>query len=332
MVSRVLSNYGYFSENTRVKVKKAASKLDYRPHAIARSLRKGHTKAIGMLTSNIVSYHWTTFIRGVEEAAMRHGFHVILSNTNDDLALERAYLKTLFERHVDGIIISPSLGSQDDLQKLANSGFPMVLIDSGIASLEVPKINLDNLAGAYEATSYLISLGHTRIGLIAGSLAIASGLDRRQGYLNALKDGHISHHPELIACGDYQFEQAYQATQSLLSLAQPPTALLVCNEIMTGATLQCLKDNHVAIPEDISLVAFDDPAWASFFQPALTAVRTPRYAIGSLAFETLLAAIKHTESGTPAPQHMIKTRLMIRESCRPLHTMPLADPAVSAKK
>lgn len=313
MASRVLSNYGYFSEATKQKVENAALKLDYKPNAVARSLRKGRTKAVGIMTSNIVSYHWTTFVRGVEEAASQHGYQVVLSNTNDDLELEQAYLKTLFERNVDGIIISPSPHSEKDLKELVKDGFPMVLIDS-IINLKVPKINLDNLDGAFKATRYLIGLGHERIGLVAGSLDISSGIDRQNGYLEALKENGIKSSPELIAHGDYDYERAYKATQDLLSLTQPPTALLVCNEIMTGATLQCLKDKKIRIPKDMSLVAFDDPAWASFFNPALTTVRTPRHDIGSLAFETLLSTIKDP---TSINEQTVKTELVVRESCRP---------------
>ena len=313
MASRVLSNYGYFSEATRQKVKNAALKLDYKPNAVARSLRKGRTKAVGIMISNIVSYHWTTFVRGVEEAASRHGYQVVLSNTNDDLELEQAYLKTLFERNVDGIIISPSPGSKKDLKELIKDSFPMVLIDSNI-KLKVPKINLDNLDGAYNATRHLIDLGHKRIGLIAGSLDISSGIDRQNGYLSALKDSDIKSLPELITQGDYDYECAYKATLDLISLPYPPTALLVCSEIMTGAALQCLKDNDISIPHNISLVAFDDPAWASFFNPALTTVRTPRHDIGSLAFETLLSTIKDP---TSANEQTVKTELVVRESCWP---------------
>jgi len=320
MASRVLSEYGYFSDSTRAKVVRAANELDYRPNAVARSLRKGRTKALGILISNIVSHHWTTFVRGVEEAASKQGYRVILGNTNDDAELERAYLKALYERNVDGIIITPSPDNHDELRKLARGGVPMVLIDSNIADLKVPRINIDNHGGACEATGYLIGLGHRRIGLVAGSLDLASGVDRLRGYLDALKDSAVKVDRELIVFGDYQYDKAYQATKTLISLETPPTALLVCNELMTGAALQCLKDSRIAIPDEISLVAFDDPAWTSFFNPALTAIRTPRHYIGTLAFETLRSAI--VEPGGEAvadKERILETELIIRESCRSLH-------------
>lgn len=316
MASRVLGGYGYFSDDTRDKVTAAAVSLDYRPNVVARSLRKGQTQAIGVLVSNIVSFHWTTFVRGVEEAANKRGYQVILGNTQDDPDLERVYLSTLVERNVDGIILSPHPANLEHLGKLIGEGLPMLLIDSGTPDIDAPVINIDDLAGAHRATDYLIGLGHRRIGMVAGAMHLTSAIDRLQGYRDAHRAHGLSEDDELIVPGEYRFDEAYRATRTLISRPDPPSALLICNELMTGAALQCLKDHGIAIPDAMSVVAFDDPAWTSFFNPSLTTVRTPRHRIGTLALETLLAAIDDPGAGV-FPATTVETELVVRESCTP---------------
>lgn len=318
MASRVLSNYGSYSERTRTKVLRAARALDYRPNALARSLRLGRTKAIGVVVSNIVSYHWTTFVRGIEAAAQERGYQVILGTTADDAGAERRYLRALHERNVDGIILSPSAENEEMLIKLAQGGLPMVLVESDMTSVGAPRINVDNRLAAERATAYLLGLGHRAIGIVTGSLALASGRDRLQGYRDALAAAGLEADPALEGHGEYRFEPAYDATRRLMEQPEPPTALLVCNESMTGAALQCLKDLRIRVRDDVSLVAFDDPAWTSFFTPAITTVRTPRQRVAQLALATLLAHINEPDSKLAAVgERLIPTELVVRESCAP---------------
>lgn len=321
MASRVLGLYGSYSEDTRVKVLNAARKLDYRLNGLARSLRRGSSKAIGVIVSNIVSYHWTTFVRGIESAASQRGYHVILGTTADDPKTEKDYIKALQERFVDGIILSPSPENEKIIAKLADEGFPMVLIESDMDSVKAPRINLDNRFAAFKATNYLIDLGHRSIGIIAGAQTLPSGRDRLQGYLDALAKASIKVNPQLIGHGNYLFEDAYQATRRLITMKERPTALLVCNELMTGATLQSLKDLHVSVPDEVSLLAFDDPDWTSFITPALSTVRNPRQQVAMLALETLLACIEEPESERAvANERLIVSELVLRESCRNIRT------------
>lgn len=319
MASRVLSDYGSFSERTRTKVLRAADALDYRPNVLARSLRLGHTKAIGVVVSNIVSYHWTTFVRGIEEEAAQRGYQVIIGTTADDPNAEKDYIRALRERNVDGIILSPSPENEDLLVKLADEGLTMVLVESDMAAVNAPRINIDNQLAAQRATSYLLGLGHRTIGIVAGSQNLPSGRDRLLGYRSALAQAGVIADERLIGYGEYNFEEAYYATRRLMSLPERPTALLVCSESMTGAALQCLKDLHLAVRDEVSLVAFDDPDWTSFFTPALTTVRTPRQEVAVRALETLLTCISEKGSERAQPvERIIATELVVRESCRAL--------------
>lgn len=315
MASRVLGSYGSYSDETRLKVTRAAQALQYRPNAVARSLRLGRTSAIGVVVSNIASYHWTTFVRGIEIAAARYGYQVILGTTADDPVAERDYLRALHERNVDGIILSPSMENESLLSELANEGLPFVLVESEMTDMPSPRINVDNRLAAKRATAYLLGMGHRAIGIVAGRLALASGRDRLAGYQDALMEASVPPTENLVGYGEYRFEEAYQATGRLMTLPHRPTALLVCNEAMMAGALQCLKDMSIRPGKEVSFVGFDDPGWASFFTPSITTVRTPRKQVAELALDALLASIREPTSELAAPiERIIPTELIVRES------------------
>ena len=181
MASRVLGNYGYFSEETKSKVLKAAEKLNYRPNIIARGLRVRETKAIGVIISDVLSFFFTTLVRGIEDVANQSGYSVILCNSDEDPKKERSYLSALYERGVDGLIVSPSTGNYSYLKKLSRGGMPLVLVDRKIRGLAVPTVIVDNEAGSYEAVNYLISSGHRRIGIITGLKGVMTSEERLAG-------------------------------------------------------------------------------------------------------------------------------------------------------
>ena len=318
MASRVLGSYGSFSDATRVRVVEAARTLSYRPNAVARSLRVGRTKALGLAVTNISSYHWITFIRGVEAAASDHGYQVILGHTGDDPARERDHIRALYERNVDGLIIAPTQENESRVRGLVDAGFPVVLTESSATAIQAPCINIGDHRAAYSATTYLLGLGHERIGMVAGDQALASGVDRLRGYHDALRDRQIAADDALVGYGEYRFEPAFTETDRLMSLADPPTALLVSNETMLGATLQCLKELGLRVGEDVSLIAFDDPPWATFVSPSITTIRTPRERMGAMAVHMLVAMLEAGADRVPHREvRVVESELVVRESCRP---------------
>ncbi len=317
MAGRVLGDYGSFSDKTRKAVIKAARQLDYRPNGVARSLRLRRTRAIGVMISDIGTFHWTVFVQGVEAAARRACYDVILANTADDAALERSYLESLRERGVDGIIVSPLPENSEHFARLAATGFPLV-VTGWSSGIEATRIVSDDRSAAAEAVAYLFSLGHRRIGLVAGSLDLESGRNRLCGYREGLEAAGIAFDERLVAYGNYDRDQAYDAARRLVTGTPSPTALLVCNEAMTGSVLQCLKDHGIAVPADLSLIGFDDPAWASFFNPAITTLREERFDMGRLACDSLIAGLANPTSGFgTAPEIRLRTTLVRRESCAP---------------
>lgn len=319
MASRVLGDYGSFSARTKEKVLAAARELEYRPNAVARSLRVGRTKAIGVVVANIASYHWITFVRGAEAAAGRHGYQVILGHTADDPAREREHIRSLYQRNVDGLIIAPMAENEGRIRDLVDAGFPIVLTESTMERVATPKINIDDHRAAFEATTYLLDLGHRRVGFVAGDRALSSGRDRLQGYLDALAARDVQVDEALIGHGEYRFDEAFAETDRLMALAQPPTALLVANETMLGGTLQCLKERRVRIPDDVSLIGFDDPPWAAFFSPGITTIRTPRDRMGSMAVQILIAmADSRPGEAAEVGERRVRSELVVRDSCRSL--------------
>lgn len=315
MASRVLGDYGSFSEKTKRRVLEAAQELHYRPNALARSLRVGRTKAIGLVVSNILSYHWTTFIRAIEASASERGYQVLLGTTDDDPTTERAYLRALQDRFVDGVIMSPSRENETLVAEMIAAGLPMVLVEAANEDLAAPRINLGNREGARVATEHLLSLGHERIGIVTGNMNIGSARDRAQGYYDALAAAGVGVDERLVVSGNYRYEAAYEATAKLMQLRPRPTALLVCNEVMAGAALQRLKDEEVSLPDELSLVAFDDPAWTSFYRPGITTIRTPRAEMARLALDTLLARLDEPKVQAPPPGELVlPLELVVRES------------------
>ena len=317
IASRVLGGYGSFSEKSRASVVAAAEKVNYRANGVARALRLRRTNTIGVLISQINSYHWTTFVQGVEESAKRAGYCVVLSNTGDDPAREMEYLRDMRERGVDGIIASPLDCNLRAFRQAADSGFPMVTVNVQIGSEKAAVVMTDEKRAGADAVEYLYAMGHRRIGLVAGDIELESGRQRLGSYRIGLDEAGIEFDEDLVVYGNYRQDEAYQGARKLISLQQPPTALLVCNELMTGEVLRCLRDHGVSIPGDISLVGFDDPDWAGFYSPAITTLREERHYMGKLACDALLSGLEHRHVLQDSALLTLRTRLVVRQSCAP---------------
>jgi DNA-binding LacI/PurR family transcriptional regulator len=315
MASRVLGKYGSYSEETRQRVESAAHTLRYRANGVARSLRLQRTKSVGVLINQITSYHWTNFVRGVEEAAYQAGYHVIICNTNDDPKREIAYLSEMRERGVDGIIASPLLANRRKFKDTVSGSLPSVFVNSRIAGGNLAHISSDDRTAACDAVLHLSAAGHRRIGIVAGPQEFETGQARLGGYHDGLGQIGIELDKQLIAYGDFRQAGGYAATRELVELRSPPTAILVCSELMTGGALRCLKDLGVSIPRDMSLIGFDDPEWASFYNPAVTCLREERFYMGRLAFEALVAGIESQPSPLGETRELaLKFELVRRES------------------
>ncbi len=316
MAGRVLGNYGSFSEATRRKVQSAAKAVHYSPNVIARALKTRLTKTVGVLVSDITTFFWTTMVRGIQDRAARDGFSVILCNSDEESHNEKTYLKTLIERSIDGLIICPTPDNHSYLRRLCRSGTPVVLVDRRIGGIGAPTIRVDNRSGAREAVSYLAGLGHRRIAIVKGIDGVETSDERYAGYAEALETNRLRVLPSLVKDGRFLKSRAFEATQELLRMKDRPSAIFVCNEPMASGCMLALKEGGVRIPQQVSLLGFDDPVWAEYTSPPLTTVSQPSYTMGMLAFDYLLSQITDRKKSAKYLEDVIlKTTLVMRESC-----------------
>lgn len=333
-VSHVINDTRFVRDETRQRVLDAIAALNYMPSAIARGLATNSTQTIGLIISDIANPFFTAMARGVEDQINQHGYHTIFCNTDEDPAREDEYLRLLSARQIDGLIIAPTGVPSERLVWMAEADIPIVLIDRRAPNIDAPLIGVDNEGGAYQATKYLVELGHRRIGIVMGLETISTQVARFAGYRRALAEAGVPPDEALVVRADPRFfmnqangtgsppdfltnnqmtPAAFYALQKVLDLPSRPSAIFVANNQMTLGTLHALRERGLRCPDDISIISFDDHDWASLFSPPLTAVRQPTYLLGQTAAKLVMQLINKQPVEVPPP---LPVEFMIRESCR----------------
>ena len=313
-VSRVINDDSRISEKTKNKVLLIIKKLGYTPNAIARGLKIKRTYTLGILIPDITNPFFAEIARGVEDAANKNNFNVILCNTDDKLKKERTYLEILKGKRVDGLILGTAHLKDKSILELEMKKFPYILISRNIEGLDKNCIIVDDVEGGMMATEYLIKLGHRRIAHITGPLKTRSALNRLKGYKLALKKYNIEYMDELVEEGDFRIKGGYQAMKKFLKLLEPPRAIFAANDLLALGAMQAIQKKNFHIPEDFSVVGFNDIELASFVYPALTTIRQPMLEMGELAVKMLLRIIEEGEFNQR--KIVLKPKLIIRESCK----------------
>ena len=318
-VSAVINNKGRVSGKLTQRVKRAMEALDYHPDQVARSLRVRRTDAIGMLIPDITNPFFTDVMRGVEDEARRGGYSVIFCNVNEDPELERIHLSTLFSRRVDGVLLAPtdSHAAQD---RLTRRRFPLVFFDRIPQGFSGAAVVTDNLSASREAARHLIGLGHKRIAIIAGRLDLSNGLDRLEGFRQALQEACLPLPDEYLRCGDFRLESGYRCGLELMRLPNPPTAIFCCNNKMTLGLMRALGELRIPCPERVSVLGFDDFDWAANFSPRLTTIAQPTYEMGRRAMAMLVRKMRREEGGEDLGGDQVvvlKNELRVRDSTAP---------------
>ncbi|MBU2439328.1 LacI family transcriptional regulator, partial [bacterium] len=291
-VSRVINDDSRISEKTREKVFLIIKKLGYTPNAIARGLKTKRTHTLGMLIPDITNPFFAEIARGVEDAANKNDFNIILCNTDDRLKKERTYLEILRGKRVDGLILGTAHIKDKSILELEKNNFPYILVSRNIEELDKNCVIVDDEAGGIMATEYLIKLGHRRIAHITGPLKTRSALNRLKGYKLAFKKYEIEYRDELVGEGDFRIKGGYQVMKRFLKLAEPPTAIFAANDLLALGAMQAIQKKNFHIPEDFSVIGFNDIELASFVYPALTTIRQPMLEMGALAVKMLLRIIE----------------------------------------
>lgn len=316
-VSNVANNAKFVSEPLRQKVLKAMKRLDYRANNAARSLRGKGSGSIAFMVSDITIPFFAEVLRGMEKSASEHNYNIIICSTDGNIRKEEAYIGMLREKIIDGVIVSSIRGNIEEnrhISQLIDDGIPVLVIDRAIKGLHAPSVTIDNKNAAKEAVSYLISLGHRKIGFISGDLLIGINRDRLDGYKEALLEANINYDRFMLREGrDFSVETGYETGLSLLAAANAPTAILTVNDILALGVSYAIHEYDLQIPSDISLIGFDDIPISRFFTPPLTTVAQPMREMGREAFKLLHRCIIG-KGWSDEKSIVLPTKLEIRRS------------------
>jgi LacI family repressor for deo operon, udp, cdd, tsx, nupC, and nupG len=311
-VSRVLSNPEKVSEATRRRVLKAVHQLGYSPNAAAKSLRTLTTRKLLVTVPDIANPFFSLIIQGIEEAALREGYAVVLGDTHHDAQREERYGQMLLRREADGLIfLGHSLSKSVSAMMKKNHLAPIVNGCEYSPSLGVPSAHVDNEAAAYEAMSHLYGLGHRQIGVITGPLASPLSRDRLRGAQSCAKDNGAGRQV-MVVSGDFSIESGIAGAARLLAQETPPTAVFCFNDEMAIGVLDYAFRVGKSVPESLSVIGFDDIRFARYMRPALTTISQPMLDIGRETVRLLLGVLQGTV--TSAMSITLPHKLEIRSS------------------
>lgn len=314
-VSRYLNNRIDLPQATRDRIDAAIAKLNYRPNLLAKRLSTGKTEAISLVTPEIANPFFAELAASIEAEAQRHGYAVYMSSTQGDRAREIDAIQRLQDQHVDGLIMMTNQPDDGTLAALLQPHNNVVLLDEDIPGVSVPRVFVENEQGTYLGTRHLIDSGHRDIAIISGPSGLMSVRERLAGYQRAMDEAGLTVRPDWVLLGDYSRDYGRSATVHLLGGTSMPTAVLACSDYIAIGVLQAMRQAGKNVPNDLSLVGFDDMPFAELVDPALTTIRQPIAEMGRTAFEQLLALINKTEA---EPLTRLPVSLVIRKSVQNL--------------
>ncbi len=315
-VSRVLNNLTGYSDITKQKVNQAIKELGYQPNAIARGLINKRTQTIGVMFPKVSSAFSSDLLHGIDEFAHHSNYSVVVCNTDNDGKRTMKYLQLLREKQVDGIIFSSEVLSKEYYEVLENMKIPVVLVSSQTDFAKVPYVKVDDYQAVYDAIQFLFSKGHRKIAMISGTKGDPlAGTPRVQGYRKALEANGIAFDSSRLVYGDFSFESGSRAMEAILRKAGEATAVFAASDEMAIGALSAALKHGLNVPEDISIMGYDDLKPAQMVTPPLTTVRQPLYEMGKIASEKLIRMI---ETGEIAANKIIAHSIVERQTVRTL--------------
>ena len=314
-VSHVINGTKYVTDETRKRVLDAVERCEYHPNAHARSLASGRSNMLGLLVSDISNPFFPEVVKSIEAAAFERGYNVILLNTNYDPRRAAEYVRRLVELKMAGVALMTSELDYELFKEIARRQVSIVFDSADIAGERMSNVCVDYAAGIEEAVRHLVSLGHRRIAHIAGSSRIPSGVIRRDAFLYFMARYLPDEPPPAVYEGDFRLDGGRRAASEILAAAELPTAVVVANDMMALGAMREFRKAGLSIPGDISLVGFDDIAFAALSEPPLTTVCSPRAEIGRRVVEALVNMIEHPER--KGSELRIPTHLITRDSTAP---------------
>jgi len=312
-VSHVVNNTRPVSADVRSKVELAIRQLNYVPSAVARSLKARSTATIGLVVPNSTNPYFAEMARGIEDGCARNGYCLFFCNSDDDPAKQRNYLRVLQEKRIDGLIVASAGDDATLAQTLADSREPLVIVDRNIEGVSADLVQIDHEKGAYLATRHLLQLGHSKIGCITGPVQTAVSAMRVHGFIRAMAERGVEIPADAIVESDFSGSGGYRATAQLFDTVRP-TAIFAGNDMMGIGALRAAAERGIRVPQDCSIIGFDDIELGRFTYPALSTVGQSVRALGEMAAQTLIERITGRPTGSVFRRRVIAPRLILRES------------------
>lgn len=313
-VSKVINHTGRISSATRERVQQVIDELGYIPNSNARSLVLQRTQMLSLLITDITNPFYTTLARGAEDAAHLHGYRLLFGNSDEDYNKEKDYVDAILSTRVDGVLFAPAGDrSLRHLQQLQERHIPFVFLDRTVPGITSDMIAGDSREGAIELIRYLVKLGHRQIALVNGSSEVSTARLREEGYVEGLREAGMSVDPELVLRTGYRDFSDEDGLDRLLSQPEPPTAIFAANNMLAIGVIRLLRKRGLHVPEDISVVCFDDLDLASAFDPFLTVAAQPAYDFGYQGVQMLIDRIEG-KAPSEAQTVILPSELRIRAS------------------
>lgn len=311
-VSHVINQTRFVSEETRARVLQAMRELDYYPNLAARSLRSQKSNIIGLIVPDVANHFFMTLIKGVEDVLRANRYNLLVSNSDDDVNVEKEQLRILRAQLADGLIMATT-GHDHSFLGDTLKIWPTVFVDrepNGYSKGD--RVLVDNVGGTYEAMQILFERGHRQVGIVLGLADLSSTKERLVGYEKALTDAGITFDPALVRWGDSRPGSGYRLARELMETTEM-TALFVGNNAMAIGTMQFLRDRGIRVPEELAVFCFDDCDWFAITDPPLSVVSQPSFEVGKRAAELLLKRINGQGEAKPQ-RYRLPTKIILRES------------------
>lgn len=319
-VSRVLNGKAKqyrISKKTVELVMNYAEKMNYSPNMLAQGLRSSTTFTIGLMIPDIANPFFSLMAKNIEKAASEHNYSILLVDAEEDIEKEKRQVRNMISRKVDGIIAAPVGKSSKHFDQIISQKIPLVFIDRYFTESNIPYISSDNWQGSYEATKLLIDSGHTNIALIKGDITTEPVKERIRGYKDALHHNGINSDNCYELGDEFSLENGYQSTIELLKSDIRPSAIFALNNLIGLGAMKAIKEEGLKIPDDISLIIFDNQPYASFLNPPVTTVKQNSEKIGELAIDYILKKIDGMDNDLESVK--LPTEIIERESVRKIN-------------
>ncbi len=313
-VSNVTNNTKFVSDDVKRKVLDAMETLNYRPNALAKSLRVQETKLIGVLISDITNPFFSKVVRGIEYEANKNGYNILLCNTESNAVKEQEYLDILIGKRIDGLIISSSGNKEEYIKHLESANIPIVFLNRSPESALMKTVMTNNIRGSYLAAEHLINHGYEKISIISGPQTYSTGRDRLIGYKRAMEDYGLPIDEELIKIGNFDIKSGYDLMKELINSGERTDACFIANNSMTLGAYKYIKETNLKIGQDLAIVGYDESDWADIVEPPLSTISQPAYEQGTQAAELVIANINGKELTNQKVIYLEPT-MIIRESC-----------------